>query len=80
MDPIREWRQLALCLATVTGGSRRRPRYGISFSRHSQNRTVAARATAERNILGLLSERVAMRRQSLSRPNTISTLLRACRA
>ena len=30
VDPIREWRQLALESASVTGGSRRRPRYGIS--------------------------------------------------
>ncbi|MFC3835983.1 hypothetical protein [Paracoccus rhizosphaerae] len=29
MDTIREWRQLALALATVTGGLLRRPRYGI---------------------------------------------------
>ncbi|CAM3399789.1 hypothetical protein PAAM106076_18700 [Paracoccus aminovorans] len=68
VDPIREWRQLALNLATVTGGSRRRPRYGISFTCHSQTMTVAARATADRKTFGHLSPRVAARRQSLSLP------------
>ena len=50
MDSIREWRQLTLGLATVTGGLRRRPRYGISFLPHSQNMTFAASATAAINI------------------------------
>jgi len=31
LAPIREWRQLTLDFASVPGGSRRRPRYGISL-------------------------------------------------
>lgn len=42
------------------------------IDRQSQNRTVAARATAERKTLGHLSYRVATLRQSFSRPNMIS--------
>jgi len=43
---------------------------------HSQNITVAARATAERKTFGHLSYRVATRRQSFNLPNMISILLR----
>ena len=46
---------LPLILQAVTGSARRRPRYSISFSDHSQNMTVAARATAERKTFGHLS-------------------------
>ena len=42
----------------------------------SQKRTVAASATAERNTFGHLSYRVAILRQSFSRPNMISIRLR----
>ena len=42
----------------------------------SQNKTVAARATAEKKVSGQRSYRVATRRQSLSRPNMISIRLR----
>ena len=67
---------LPLILQATTGSAQRRPRYGISFWVHSQNITVAARATAERNTFGHLSYRVATRRQSFRRPNMISILLR----
>ena len=43
---------------------------------HSQNKTVAARAMAERKTLGQRSYRVATRRQSLSLPNMVSIRLR----
>jgi len=90
MDQTREWRPLALGLATVTGGPLRRPHYGISFLRHSQNRTAAARVSATRKILGQLSSRVATYEedqktvrgtvfpttgQSFGCPNMISILL-----
>jgi hypothetical protein len=47
-----------------------------SFSHHSQNMTVAARATAERKTFGHRSYWVATRRQSCGRPNMISIGLR----
>ncbi len=42
----------------------------------SQNRTMAASAIAEKKVSGQRSYRVAIRRQSLSRPNMISMRLR----
>jgi len=43
---------------------------------HDQNKTVAARAMADRKIMGHLSYRVATLRQSFNRPNMFSILWR----
>ena len=43
---------------------------------HNQNKTMAARMTAEKNVSGQRSYRVATRRQSFRRPNMISIRLR----
>lgn len=63
-----------------TKGNDKGSRHGIqgqdSFSFHSQNMTVAARAIAERKTFGHLSYRVATLRQSFSLPNMISIRLR----
>lgn len=46
------------------------------IDRQGRNRTIAARATADRKTLGHLSWRVAIGRRSVSLPNMISNLLR----
>ena len=49
---------------------------GSGLIDQSQKMTVAARAMADRKVIGHLSYRVATRRQSLRRPNMISIRLR----